>query len=52
MGELDGRFKLPSWRFPAVDLEAAERAALRQHSLTKPRKSLGRLEAIPEQLAA
>lgn len=40
------------WVFPVLDAQAAVRAAERQHVLTKPRKSLGRLEELPEQLAA
>ncbi|MEM9729939.1 MAG: nicotinate-nucleotide--dimethylbenzimidazole phosphoribosyltransferase [Myxococcota bacterium] len=41
----------PSWTIPTLDEDAANRAAARQNQLTKPRGSLGRLEAIPVQLA-
>lgn len=43
---------LGGWVFPGFDAQAAVRAAERQYVLTKPRKSLGRLEELPEQLAA
>ncbi len=39
------------WVFPELDVQAAVRAAARQQVLTKPRKSLGRLEELPEQRA-
>lgn len=52
MSETQTQALFDSWRFPARDLPAADRAERRQQTLTKPRKSLGRLEAVPVQLAA
>lgn len=43
--------RLPTWVFPEPDRAAGARAVNRQQTLTKPHKSLGRLEEIPEQLA-
>ena len=52
MSEAPTQRPFDAWRFPALDLQAADRAGRRQQQLTKPRKSLGRLEAIPPRLAA